>query len=62
MSDGLNGNPGPHKPIPDRLNISIVWFERFDHFVGSPVLPIVGRVRMADIHKVAMAFIEIVLC
>lgn len=62
MSDGLNRNPRPHKPIFDRFNIGIVWFESFDHFVGTPVLSIVGRVRMADIHKIVMAFIEIVLC
>lgn len=62
MSDSLNRNPRLHKPIPDHFDICIVWFERFDHFVGRPVLSIVGRVRMADLHKIVMALIEVVLC
>lgn len=62
MSDSLNRNSRPDKPIPDHLNICIVWFERFDYFVGSPVLSIVGRVGMADVHKIVMALIEIFLC
>lgn len=61
MSDSLNRYPRPHKPIPDRFNICVVWFECFNYFVGSPVLSIVGRVRMADVHKIVMALIEIVL-